>query len=167
MYAVSPALLGPPELRIASPKMGNWGNPLSAVLTDSGGPGTGDGIGTGQGNGIGDGKGDGFNHGLRWGAGDSLPNSGDAGYSDVACDYCPSAQFSDEAVKAKYEGTVYLSLIVTADGRAVDIHVSKGLGMGLDEKAVEAVRKWRFRPARGPDGKPATVHATIEVQFHL
>ena len=57
--------------------------------------------------------------------------------------------------------------MITADGRATDIHVAKGLGLGLDEKAVEAVRTWRFRPALGPDGKPASVRQTIEVTFHL
>jgi periplasmic protein TonB len=167
MYAVTPALLGPPEVKIASPNMNNWGDPVSSVLNDSSGPGSGDGIGPGHGKGIGKGTGDGLGDGFEWGVGGRLPSAGERGYSDVVCDYCPSAQFSDEAVKAKYEGTVFLSIIVTADGRPIDIHVSKGLGMGLDEKAIEAVRKWRFRPSRGPDGKPTAVHATVEVQFHL
>jgi len=167
LYSVTPALLGPPGLKIDSPNMNNWGDPLSSVLNDSAGPGSGNGIGSGHGNGIGNGIGDGFGHGLRWGVGDGLPSVGQPGYSDVACEYCPPAQFSEEAVKARYEGVVFLSVIVTADGRPIDIHVSKGLGMSLDEKAVEAVRKWRFRPSLGPDGKPTAVRATIEVQFHL
>ncbi|HUC42281.1 MAG TPA: energy transducer TonB, partial [Candidatus Micrarchaeaceae archaeon] len=83
------------------------------------------------------------------------------------CLYCPSPPFSDEAVKAKYQGVVYVSVVITPDGRATDIHVSKGLGLGLDEKAVEAVRSWRFKPALGPDGRPAAVATTIEVQFRL
>lgn len=167
MYAVTPALLGPPELKSAGPNLDNWGNPLSALANDSSGPGSEDGIGSGRGNGIGNGIGDGLGHGLRWGAGDGLPSVGDTGYSDIVCEYCPPAQFSDEAVKAKYEGIVLLSVIVTADGRVADVRVAKGLGMGLDEKAIEAVRKWQFRPVRGPDGKPTAVRATIEVQFDL
>lgn len=167
MYAVRPGLLGPPELKVVSPNMNNWGDPVSSVLNDSSGPGSGDGIGSGHGKGIGKGTGDGLGDGFEWGVGGRLPSGGEMGYSDIVCDYCPSAQFSDEAVKAKYEGTAFLSIIVTADGRVIDVHVSKGLAMGLDEKAIEAVRKWRFRPSRGPDGRPAAVHATVEVQFHL
>ena len=63
--------------------------------------------------------------------------------------------------------SVEMIAIITQDGRATDIHVAKGLGRGLDEKAIEAVRTWRFRPALGPDGKPAAVRQTIEVTFHL
>ena len=81
--------------------------------------------------------------------------------------YCPSPAFSDEAVKAKYQGVVELLAVITADGHATDIKVAKGLGLGLDEKAVEAVRNWRFKPALGPDGKPASVRQLIEVTFHL
>lgn len=62
---------------------------------------------------------------------------------------------------------VNLIAIITADGKASDIHVVKGLGMGLDEKAIEAVRTWRFKPALGPDGRPAPVRQLIEVTFHL
>ena len=83
------------------------------------------------------------------------------------CLYCPNAQFSDEAVKAKYQGTVTLTIIVTPDGRASSVTVVKGLGLGLDENAVAAVKTWRFKPAVGPDGKPAAVRTNIEVQFHL
>jgi TonB family protein len=81
--------------------------------------------------------------------------------------YCPEAQYSDEAVKAKYQGTVELLAIITPDGRATDIHVVRGVGLGLDEKAIEAVRTWRFRAALGPDGKPSAVRQIIEVTFHL
>jgi protein TonB len=83
------------------------------------------------------------------------------------CAYCPRAQFSDEAVKEKFEGVVFLLVVITPDGRATDIHVSKGLGLGLDEQAVEAVRSWRFKPAVGPDGRPMAVRVPIEVVFHL
>ena len=98
--------------------------------------------------------------GHEYNTGGGYPNAGTGGYGSPACLYCPQPQFSDEAVKAKYQGTVLLVAIITADGRATDIRVAKGLGLGLDEKAVEAVRTWRFRPALGPDGKPASVRQT-------
>ena len=60
-----------------------------------------------------------------------------------------------------------LVAMITADGKATDIKVVKGLGLGLDEKAIEAVRTWRFKPAAGPNGRPAPVRQTIEVTFHL
>jgi len=62
---------------------------------------------------------------------------------------------------------VELLAVITADGRATDIKVAKGLGLGLDEKAIEAVRNWRFKAALGPDGKPTSVRQLIEVTFHL
>ncbi len=167
MYPIQPTIVGPPELKVVSPDMINWGNPASPVINDSGGPGSHNGIGNGKGDGVGDGAGNGFGPGKDWGMGDGTPISGIRGYSEVACVYCPTAQFSDEAVKAKFQGTVFLSVIVTPDGRPTDIHVASGLGMGLDEKALEAVRKWRFKPSVGPDGKAAAVRAIVEVQFHL
>ncbi|MGD0966573.1 MAG: energy transducer TonB, partial [Candidatus Acidiferrales bacterium] len=93
------------------------------------------------------------------------PNAGTSGYGSPACLYCPQPQFTKEAADAKYQGTVLLIAIITADGRAVDIRIARGLGLGLTEKAVEAVSTWRFRPALGPDGKPAAVRQSIEVTF--
>lgn len=60
-----------------------------------------------------------------------------------------------------------LQCIITADGRATNLSVVKSPGLGLDAKAVEAVRNWRFRPAIGPNGKPVNVLQTIEVTFRL
>lgn len=167
VYPVQPTILGPEELKLLSPDTNNWGNPVSQIINDSNGPGSGNGIGPGSGHGVGPGDGDGFGPGHRQGVGDGFPVSGLRGYSEVACVYCPSAQFSDEAVKAKFQGTVLLSLVVTADGRATDVRVVRGLGMGLDDQAIAAVRKWRFRPSLGPDAKTAAVRAIVEVVFHL
>ncbi len=167
IYATQATIVGSPEMKFLSPDMNNWGIPGSPVINDSSGPGSGNGVGNGNGHGVGDGTGDGLGRGQDWGVGGDHPTSGIGGYSEVACVYCPTAQFSDEAVKAKYQGTVFLSLIVTADGRPTDIRVASGLGMGLDEKALEAVRKWRFKPSVGPDSKAAAVRAIVEVQFHL
>lgn len=158
--AMTPTLVGNPDLKVPNINAQNWGDPLSKILD-------GDSLGNGSGNGIGSGQGNGLGPGHDYGAGGGYPTAGTGGYGSPACLYCPQPQFSDEAVKAKYQGTVLLVAIITADGRATDIRVAKGLGLGLDEKAVEAVRTWRFRPALGPDGKPASVRQTIEVTFHL
>ncbi|MFZ0520398.1 MAG: energy transducer TonB [Candidatus Acidiferrales bacterium] len=165
--AMTPTVLGPPELRLTSPNMNNWGDPLSKVLNDSNGPGSGNGIGSGKGTGVGPGDGAGAGPGDQFGAGDGPPGAGTYGYGYPVCTYCPQAQYSVEAIKAKYQGTVLLVVTITADGKATDINVVKGLGLGLDEKAIEAVRAWRFRPAVGPDRRPAAVRQTIEVTFHL
>jgi len=165
--AVTPTVLGPPQLNLPSPNAQNWGDPLAKITNDSNGPGGGAGIGSGSGGGVGSGSGGGVGPGYGYGTGGGYPSAGTGGYGYPSCLYCPPPQFSDEAVKAKYQGVVYLTVVITPDGRATDIHVAKGLGLGLDEKAVEAVRNWRFKPAPGPDGKPTSVITTVEVQFRL
>jgi periplasmic protein TonB len=165
--SATPTVIGPPELKLPSPNMSNWGDPLSKVINDSNGPGSGAGIGSGSGGGVGSGSGGGVGPGEGGGTGGGIFNAGTGGYGYPQCLYCPRAEFSDEAMKAKYQGVVTLVAIITPDGRATDIQVVKGLGLGLDEKAIAAVRTWRFKPALGPGGKPASVRQTIEVTFHL
>jgi len=75
-------------------------------------------------------------------------------------------EYSDEARKAKYSGTVLLSIVVDERGIPRDIRVVRPLGLGLDEKAIEAVRHWRFRPGM-KNGRPVNVRATVEVSFRL
>jgi periplasmic protein TonB len=166
-FAVTPTVLGIPEMKLASPNMSNWGDPMSKVTNDSSGPGSGNGIGSGNGTGVGSGSGGGVGPGEGGGSGGGVFNAGTGGYGYPACIYCPKADFTDEAVKAKYQGTVLLSAIITADGRATDVKVVKGLGLGLDENAIAAVRTWRFKPALGPNGKPSAVRQEIEMAFHL
>ncbi|HEX4543139.1 MAG TPA: energy transducer TonB, partial [Candidatus Acidoferrum sp.] len=76
-------------------------------------------------------------------------------------------EYSDEARKAKYQGTVVLDVTVTSDGRVLDPRVVKGPGLGLEEKALAQVRNWKMRPAMGPNGKPVTCRVQIEVLFRL
>lgn len=155
--AMTPTLLSNEPVKMPNVKAPNWGDPLSTVLgTDSLGTGTGNGIGSGNGDGLGAGDGPGYG-----------PFAGSGGYGSPQCVYCPQAQFSDEAVKAKHQGMVLVNALITPDGRAIDIKVIRSLGLGLDENAVAAVKTWRFRPALGPDGKPAAVEQTIEVDFRL
>jgi TonB family protein len=80
--------------------------------------------------------------------------------------YMPNPDFSQEARDAHYQGTCVLALIVGADGLPHNIRVTAHLGMGLDEKAVEAVQKWRFEPGR-KNGEPVAVRIAVEVEFHL
>jgi periplasmic protein TonB len=80
--------------------------------------------------------------------------------------YSPDPEFSEEARKAKFQGTVVLWLIVGPDGRTREIRVYRSLGMGLDEKAIEAIREWRFEPGR-KDGIPVAVQVNVEVSFRL
>jgi len=75
-------------------------------------------------------------------------------------------EYSEEARRAKWQGTVVLSVIVDELGRPRNIRVFHSLGLGLDQKAVDAVSQWRFKPGR-KDGKPVPVIATIEVNFRL
>jgi len=80
--------------------------------------------------------------------------------------YKKEPEYSEEARKAKYQGTVVLYIEVDPSGRAINPRVLRSLGLGLDEKAMEAVRQWKFKPGYR-DGKPVTVAAQIEVNFRL
>jgi protein TonB len=160
-------LLGPPDLKIPSPNLDNYGDPLAKMLNNSGGPGGGSGIGTGNGTGIGSGEGGGLGPGAGGGTGGGYFRPGTGGVGYPSCAYCPDPKYSEEARKAKYQGTVVLQAVITPDGRAIEIQVVKGPGLGLEEKAVEAVKQWRFKPALGPSGKPVAVVVPIEVTFRL
>ena len=113
------------------------------------GSGYGPGVGPGHGGGIGGGA-------YRVGGGVSAPK----------VLYQPEPEYSEEARKNKWQGTVLLRIIVGTDGRAHDISVIQSLGMGLDEKAIEAVKTWRFEPGRNL-GQAVPVEVAVEVNFHL
>jgi protein TonB len=80
--------------------------------------------------------------------------------------YKMEPEFSEEARKAKYQGVVVLTIEVDSSGHVRNLRVRQGLGLGLDEKAIEAVSRWRFRPAI-IDGKPVTTEAVVQVNFRL
>jgi TonB family protein len=75
-------------------------------------------------------------------------------------------QYSEEARRAKYQGKAMLYVQIDPSGEATHIRVVKSLGLGLDQRAVEAVGKWKFKPGY-KEGKPVTVEATVEVNFKL
>jgi TonB family protein len=164
---IQATLLGPPDLKIPSPNLDNYGDPLAKMLNGSGGPGGGSGIGSGTGTGIGSGDGGGLGPGSGGGTGGGVYHPGTGGVGNPTCVYCPDPKYSEEARKAKYQGIVILQAVITADGRAIEIQVVKGPGLGLEEKAVEAVKDWRFKPAMGPAGKPVATYVTFEVNFRL
>ncbi len=74
--------------------------------------------------------------------------------------------YSDEAREKKVEGEVYLEFVVGVDGRTHDVYVTKSLGSGLDEKSIEAVKQWTFRPGT-LDGNPVAVKLRGSVSFHI
>ncbi len=80
--------------------------------------------------------------------------------------FTPDPEYSEQARKKGYQGTCALRLIVGVDGKPHDIELARSIGMGLDEKAIEAVARWRFDPARR-DGQPVPVQINIEVAFRL
>jgi len=90
-----------------------------------------------------------------------------AGAYPVKCLYCPDPEYTDEARHTKTQGSVTLLVLVTADGRAGHIRIVKGLGFGLDERAVEKVKTWRFEPARDANKKAIVQWATVEVTYRL
>ncbi len=165
--AADPTLLGPPDLKIPSPNDPNFGDPLAAMMSASAGSGGGGGMGTGDGGGIGSGSGGGLGPGSGGGTGGGAFRPGTGGVGYPSCLYCPEPQYSEDARKAKFQGIVVLQVIIQPDGHATNIQVVKGAGLGLDEKAIEAVRTWRFKPAIGPSGTPVATVTPIEVNFRL
>jgi len=159
-----PTVVGQPALTI--PPTSQIGNPLSAVLQPlSDGTGSGGGIGSGSGGGIGTGQGPGVGPGHGGGIGGGAYRVG-GGVSAPRPIYDPDPEYSEQARQAKYQGAVVLWVVVGPDGRPRDIRVQRSLGMGLDEKAIEAVKQWRFEPAM-KNGQPVPVQVNIEVNFRL
>src|SRR5438128_11762857 len=163
---VEPTVVMPPQVKLAM-NAPNLGNPTAAMPSGppSNGTGSGGGIGSGSGGGIGVGAGPGVGEGRGGGIGGGVFRIG-GGVSAPKATYAPDPEYSEEARKAKYQGTVVLSLIVGADGVPRDIKVARSVGLGLDEKAIETVKTWKFDPGT-KDGKPVATYATIEVAFHL
>ncbi len=161
-----PTVVVPPDIKLASNNLPNLGDPMSGVVgPPSNGTGSGGGIGSGAGGGVGSGSGPGVGPGYGGGIGGGVFRVG-GGVSAPKTLYAPDPEYSEEARKAKYQGTCVLWLIVGPDGRPRDIRIARSLGLGLDEKAIEAVKQWKFEPAM-KDGKPVAVQINVEVDFRL
>ena len=164
--AVEPTIVVPPDIHLQQPNMPELGDPLSRLPSvPSNGTGYGGGIGSGSGGGVGSGEGPGYGPGRGGGVGGGVFRVG-GGVSAPKEIYAPEPEYSEEARKVKHMGTVVLQLVVGSDGLPRDIRVVRTLGLGLDEKAIEAVKKWRFEPAK-KDGKPVAALVSVEVDFHL
>ena len=165
--AVQSTVVVPPEVKLQASNTLNLGNPTAPMPSGppSNGTGSGGGIGSGSGGGIGVGAGPGVGEGRGGGVGGGVFRIG-GGVSAPKPMYAPDPEYSEEARKAKYQGTVVLNLIVGSDGVPRDIKVARSVGLGLDEKAIETVKTWKFDPGT-KDGKPVATYATIEVAFHL
>ena len=162
---MEPTIIAPPDLTLPNVNMPNYGDPLAKIGPLSNGPGSGGGIGSGSGGGVGSGKGGGFGPGEGGGFGGGVFRVG-GGVSAPVLLYKKEPEYSEEARKAKYQGTVVLYVEIDSSGKATNMRVVRSLGLGLDEKAMEAVKLWKFKPG-AKDGKPVTVAATIEVNFRL
>jgi protein TonB len=162
-----PTVVVPPQIQLAMNNLPNLGDPLSKLPSGppSNGTGFGGGIGSGSGGGVGSGEGPGVGAGRGGGTGGGVFRVG-GGVSAPRTIYAPDPEYSEEARKAKYQGTCVLWLIVGPDGRPRDIRLARSLGLGLDEKAIEAVRTWKFEPAM-KDGRPVAVQINVEVSFRL
>ncbi|HEY6351708.1 MAG TPA: energy transducer TonB [Candidatus Angelobacter sp.] len=167
--AMEATVVAPPNVKLPdNPNMPNLGNPMSARVSGpvSNGPGSGGGIGTGNRGGIGPGSGGGFGPGQGGGFGGGVYRVGEIGVSAPVPKFVPDPDYSEEARKAKYQGTITLYAIIGTDGRPRSLKVVHGLGMGLDEKAMEKVRTWLFEPGK-KDGQAVAVAMNIVVDFHL
>jgi TonB family protein len=136
------------------------------VTLASAGSGSGAGMGTGSGGGMGPGSGNGYGPGYGGNAGGGLYQIGGRISAPVVI-HSVEAEFSDEARRAKYQGVCLISLIVDAQGNPQNIRIARALGMGLDEKAIEAIRQYKFKPAMKDGRTPVPVMITIEVDFRL
>lgn len=161
---VEPTVVAPPINMAAT--LPELGNPMSRVAgPPSNGPGSNGGTGSGSSGGVGSGIGAGVGPGYGGGYGNGAYRVG-GGVSAPRILYAPDPDYSEEARKAKFQGTVTLWLIVGPDGHPRDTRVARSLGMGLDEKAIAAVNRWKFEPAL-KDGRPVPVQINVEVNFRM
>jgi periplasmic protein TonB len=165
LLPVEPTVVVPQLSQLPPVNLPDYGDPKGIPGPPSSGPGTGGGIGTGSGGGVGPGKGGGVGPGEGGGIGGGVFRVG-GGVSAPSVIYRVEPTYSEEARKAKYQGVVVLSAIVRKDGSIEILKVVRGLGLGLDENAVQALKQWKFRPGMR-NGVPVDVALNIEVNFSL
>jgi protein TonB len=137
----------------------------AAPSPDSNGPGSGGGVGTGQGTGIGEGDGAGIGPGSGGGTGGGPYRPG-IGITPPSVLREVKPDYTEEARRRGVEGDVELEIVVRRDGNVGDVKLLRGLGSGLDQRATDAVRQWRFSPARRL-GSPVDVVVEVAVEFKL
>jgi len=164
--AVEPTIVMPTNIQLPNTRMPDLGLPTSSqVQIASNGAGSGAGMGSGHNGGLGSGDGGGYGPGTGGGTGDGIYHVG-GGVSAPLVLSAVDPEYSDEARRAKFTGIVVVALVVDPSGMPQHVHVIRHLGMGLDEKAIEAVRLYRFKPAEY-QGKPVPVEVNIEVNFQI
>jgi len=164
----TPTVIAPPQLHIAENRMPNLGNPEAMPMPSappSNGTGGGGGIGSGSGTGVGSGQGPGVGNGIGGGIGGGIYKVG-GGISAPRALSTPDPEYTEAARTAKVQGTCILWMIVDDQGMPRNIKVVRGLGYGLDAKAIDAVKNWHFQPAL-KDGRAVNVQISVEVGFHL
>jgi protein TonB len=159
---VTPQLQVAPTVDVQMPT----NNMLNLGLVNANHPSVG--IGVGKGHSVGDGDHSGINPGDTpgTGAGPGLQHAGSLGIHDPVLIYQVDPEFSEEARLHKFSGNVQIYLWVDELGHPSHVRVIRGVGMGLDEKAVEAVRQYKFKPAM-QNGKPVKVDMYINVDFSI
>jgi TonB family protein len=170
-----PRLIMEPTIVVASnaplpvTHFGQIGDPLALPGPPSDGPGHGGGIGNGDGTGVGPGNGAGAGAGNKYGHGGGDPAGGAGGrgvITPAALVWKIEPEYSDEARRAKVQGTVLLLIVVDQEGKPGNVQVRQSLGLGLDQKAIEAVSRWKFRPGKR-NGRAVATSALVEVNFRL
>ncbi len=141
------------------------GDPNGIVGPPSSGPGTGGGIGNGNGHGDGDGYGPGAIKGTDGGCCEGAYRV-TGGVTAPVIEYRVDPEYSEEARKARYQGTVVLEALFRKDGKIDIVHLVRSLGFGLDQNAIDALKKWRFRPGT-KNGNPVDVVVNVEVSFNI
>jgi protein TonB len=157
-----------PKVMLADNHMPNIGVSSAPVMPSappSNGTGSGGGIGSGSGGGVGVGHGPGVGTGSGGGIGGGVYHVGN-GISAPEALNTPDPEYTEAARQSKTQGTCVLWLIVDATGHPRNIKVVRGLGYGLDAKAIDAVRQWTFKPSM-KDGHPVDVQISVEVGFKL
>jgi TonB family protein len=163
--AVEPTLVAPQLQDLPRFSISMIGDPNGIAGPPSPGPGTGGGIGTGNGRGVSGGDGPGLGPGSGGGPGGEVFGLR-GGVSNPRILFRPPPEYTEDARKARAQGTVEMIVIVQRDGTVTFESFTRRVGYGLDEKALEAVRRWSFDPARR-DGIPVPMRITIEVNFVL
>ena len=157
---VPPTIFDPAAAPVLIP-VNKIGLPWTKEETNSPGPGNSDTIGSGSGHTMGDGPLDGpggrSESQSRYRAGVTLPS----------CAYCPDPQYTDEAREAKLQGKVTLQVLVGVDGRASQVRIVQGIGLGLDERAEQAIRSWKFVPAQDAARRAVPAWVVVEAVFRL
>jgi len=139
--------------------------PAPPKEADSQGPGVGGGTGSGQGNGVGEGSGAGIGPGSGGGIGGGPYRPG-AGITAPAIVREVKPDYTEEGRQRRVEGDVVLEIVVKSDGSVGNVKLLQGLGAGLDQRAIDAVRQWRFSPAKRY-GTPVDVIVEVAMEFKL